>query len=70
MKIALAPETVTFFSSSDGKTWAQDFEMKRPPELNGPPSVLRLGKNPDGVEMPYNPPPTYDYFDDLIVGRQ
>jgi hypothetical protein len=68
VKIALAPETITFFSSSDGKTWAKDFEMKRPPELKGPPPVLRLGKNPDGVEAPHTPAATYDYFDDLVVG--
>jgi hypothetical protein len=70
VKIALAPETITFFSSADGKTWAKDFELPRPVEMKGPPSVLRLGKNPDGAELSHRPPATYDYFDDLVGGKE
>ncbi|MBM4083045.1 MAG: hypothetical protein FJ278_25275 [Planctomycetes bacterium] len=70
VKIALSPSTIAFLSSSDGKTWTKDWEIPRPAELQGPPRVLRLGKNPDGKDDPHRPGPSYDYFDDLVVGKE
>jgi len=69
VRIDLHPETIAFYGSADGKTWVKDWEVERPPELSGPPALLRLGKNPGGEEARHMPPPKYVYFDDLVVGR-
>ena len=69
VKIALAPETITFYGSADGETWAQDWVLERPEALAGAPKLLRLGKDPAGREQRHRPAPDWVYFDDLFVTR-
>ena len=68
VRIDVTPDLITFYGSSDGKTWTEDWQLKRSVEMAGPVALLRLGKNPDGNDDRHLPPGTYNYFDDLVVG--
>ncbi|HPP12768.1 MAG TPA: hypothetical protein PKW42_08560, partial [bacterium] len=70
VKISLHPEKIVFTSSSDGKSWNQPWEMKRPAELSAAPAVLRLGKSPTGEEASHNVSPDTVFFDELLVGKE
>ena len=69
VRIRLAPKTIVFSGSSDGKTWHEDWQADRPKAMAGAPRVLRLGDTPDGWVGPYRTSPRHKYLDDLVVGR-
>jgi len=82
VKIALTPDEIKFYGSSDGKTWLEPWVVKRPKALTGPPRLLILGSGHETGTAPYTGPdfdndwtrgtwgqPTCMYFDDLIVGK-
>jgi len=69
VRIALGAKQLRVSGSTDGKTWGPAWTTDRPAWLAGAPDRLRLGKNPDGHADKPRPGPSYDYFDDLIVGR-
>jgi hypothetical protein len=78
VKIALLPDAIVFYGSSDGKTWNRDWEIPRGERLASAPQWLILGRGSDG-EKPLlcNPHPKHFrtdranqmFFSDLIVAR-
>jgi hypothetical protein len=82
VKIALSPDTITFYGSTDGRAWVKNGEQKRGEKYAGAPQWLMLGTGFPGQE-PFlnNVHPTafskdYNYwtvsrsfFSDLIVGN-
>ncbi len=80
VKISLNPETIRFYSSSDGKEWKLDAEVKRGEKYAGPPEFVLLGNGHKG-EKPHldNVHPAHfnpqsrspvTFFSDFFVGRE
>ncbi len=79
VKIALSPEGIAFYGSSDGKSWVKDWEAKRGPKHAGPPQWLILGNGHAGprphldnvIPQHFSPTnPACSFFSDLVVGRE
>lgn len=80
VKIQLAPDVIRFFVSTDGKSWAQDYEIKRTPEFAGAPGWAILGSGGAGGDQPFFKnidsahfnPDSWNYtafFTDFAVGK-
>jgi len=78
VKIALSPDKIAFYGSSDGKQWVKDWELKRGAKHAGPPQYLLLGNGHAG-EKPHldnvmsqhfsATSSTSAFFSDLVIGR-
>jgi hypothetical protein len=78
VRIALSPDKVSFYGSSDGKEWVKDWEAKRGPKHAGAPQWLILGNGQRGQHPHLDnvhpqhfhaTSPTCAFFSDLVVGR-
>ncbi len=78
VKVALAAETIVFYSSADGKEWRRDAEMPRDAQHAGAPEYLLLGNGHPGeaphldnvVKEHFNPGyGVQTFFSGLVVGR-
>ena len=78
VKIRLTPETILCCGSADGKTWSEDWEVRRDASHAGPPQWLMLGNGSPGKQpllknvhpqhfSPSNPAAWF--FSDLVIGK-
>ncbi|MCM8768654.1 MAG: hypothetical protein NC911_03095, partial [Candidatus Omnitrophica bacterium] len=80
VKIGLTPETIRFYSSSDGKEWKLDGEVKRGDKYSGPVQFVLLGNGHkgerphlDNVVTAHFQPTAYSpvtFFSDFLVGKE
>jgi hypothetical protein len=79
VKVRLTPEMILCCGSADGKTWSQDWEVKRGAAHAGAPQWLMLGNGSPGKEPllqnvhPQHFSPargTAVFFSDLVVGKE